>query len=108
MTGWFVHVSPPFAELRTDTLPHGPPFQAAFPYVNRPSIRAPFATTRIIPPIEPENDVSVKSWCGASHVTPPFVERAKNVWDLYDFEWAKPLSDACVLPPGVRSRSHVA
>ena len=59
-------------------------------------------------PIEPENAESTKISCGVSQLAPPFVERVKNVCDLYDFEWMMPWSDACVLPPGVTMRSQAA
>src|SRR6476620_1902337 len=61
-----------------------------------------------MPPIEPENDVSVNSCRGGCQVRPPSIERAKNVCDLNDREWMAPWSDACVLPPGVRILSQVA
>src|SRR6476659_2800292 len=61
-----------------------------------------------MPPIEPENEVSVKICFGGSQVRPPSIDRAKNVCDLNEREWMAPWSEACVLPPGVRIRSHVA
>ena len=64
-------------------LPHGPPFQAALPYVRSPSSSVVSAADRErCSPIEPENDESTKICCGVFQVAPPSVERVKNVCDL--------------------------
>src|SRR5438477_11091782 len=94
------HVSPPSVARSTATLAQPPPFESVLPNVSRPSSSVPSDSTRIIPPIEPENDEVTKICCGSDQVAPASVDLLKNVCCLYDRELMMPWSEAWMVPPG--------
>src|ERR1051325_3575184 len=102
------HVLPPSVERSTATLAQSPPFESFLPKMSRPSSSVPSDSTRIMPPIEPENDELTKICCGSDQVAPASVDLLKNVCCLYERELMMPWSDAWIVPPGVMNRSHVA
>src|SRR5262249_40601451 len=96
-------------ERSTEILAHSPPFQAASPWVTSPSSSVvPSPRTWMVLPIEPENDESTKICRGGSQCAPPPLVRGENVCELNGRARKKPLSDACVLPPGLITRSQAA